>query len=408
MRNTENRRVVVTGYGLVSCLGNDATTVTQALREGRSGISRQLQYAELGLSCQLAGVPDLAGETQIPRKLRRYMADAAQYAWHATNKAIDQAKLSTLILSSPRTGVVAGSGVGSPFTHFQATNVLREQGISKVPPYCVPQIMGSTVSAAISTAFGTRGVSFSISSACATSSHCIGQAAEMIKSGKQDVVLAGGAEEVCWTSTAMFDAMGALSTHFNETPHKASRPYDRDRDGFVIAGGAGILVLEALDHAHARGAEVLAELVGYGACSDGADMVQPSAEGAARAMQLALDEAKANIDYINTHATSTPAGDMEEVRAMKQVFGTKLPPFSSTKGLSGHAIGAASAHEAIYCLLMMQDGFIAGSTNCHNPDPELNDLPLVRETRAAKLETVMSNSFGFGGTNACLVFRKFS
>lgn len=406
MHNADSRRVVVTGYGLVSCLGNDAARVSQALREGHSGIRHQADYAELGLGSQVAGVPDLAGEPPIPRRLRRYMGDAAQYAWHAASKAVAHAKLARATLASPRTGVVAGSGVGSPFVHVQSIDILRKQGINKVPPYCVPQVMGSSVSATLSTAFGTQGVSFSISSACATSSHCLGQAAELIRSGKQDVVLAGGAEEVRWTSSALFDAMGALSTRFNETPPQASRPYDRDRDGFVIAGGAGVLVLESLAHARARGAQIFAELAGYGACSDGADMVLPSPKGAARAMRLALDEAGAKIDYINTHATSTPAGDAEEVRAMMQLFGENLPPFSSTKGLTGHAIGAAGAQEAIYCLLMMQDGFIAGSANCVHPDPVLVGLPLVRESLTARLETVMSNSFGFGGTNACLVFRK--
>lgn len=406
MHRADKRRVVVTGYGLVSCLGNDADSVAQALRSGRCGLRHVPEYAELGFASTVAGIPDLAGEPPIPRRLRRYMGDAAQYAWHAASKAIGHAGLTEEMLSSPRTGVVAGSGVGSPFMHIQAVDLLRKNGIGKVPPYTVPQVMGSTVSASLSTAFGTQGVSFSISSACATSSHCIGQAAEFIRSGKQDVMLAGGAEEVCWTSTALFDAMGALSRGHNDAPLQASRPYDADRDGFVIAGGAGILVLESLEHARARGARIIAELTGYGACSDGADMVLPSAGGAARAMQLALDEAGTGVDYINTHATSTPTGDIEEVRAMLRVFGENIPPFSSTKGLSGHAIGAAASHEAIYCLLMMQEGFIAGSANCINPDPVLAGLPLVRESHAAQLESVMSNSFGFGGTNACLVFRK--
>lgn len=402
------RRVVVTGMGIVSCLGNELNQVAAALREGRSGISFVEEYAGLGLRSRVAGVPDLSTLPIIDRKLRRFMGDGAVCAYHAMRQAIADAAISDDALSDPRVGLIAGSGVGSTVNHIEAIDTLRQKGAGKVPPYVVPRAMGNTISACLATAFHIRGVSYSMTSACATSAHCIGNAMDLIAFGKQEVVFAGGAEEVSWTNTSMFDAMGVLSSEYNATPSKASRPYDQGRDGFVIAGGAGILVLEELEYARRRGAKIYAELVGYGAASDGHDMVTPSRDGAARVMRLALERVGAHADYVNTHGTSTPLGDVIEVRAMQDVFGTAMPRFSSTKGLSGHSIGAAGAHEAIYSLLMMRDRFLAGASNIENLDPALNGLPLLRESISFDPETIMSNSFGFGGTNASLVFRRLT
>jgi 3-oxoacyl-[acyl-carrier-protein] synthase-1 len=398
------RRVVVTGLGIVSCIGNDLDTVELALREGRSGVRYIPEYAELGLRSCVAGVPDISGEAPVDRKIRRFMGDAALYAYHAMRKALADAGLAQEAVSTPRTGLIVGSGVGSPFEHSIAVDTLRSKGIGKVLPYGVPRIMGSTTSACLSTAFGIQGTSYSMSSACATAAHCIGHAAELIQFGKQDTVIAGAAEEVCWTTTMPFDAMGALSTTHNDST--ASRPYDVSRDGFVIAGGAGILVLEELEQARRRGARIYAEVAGYGACSDGLDMVTPSPEGAARAMRLALAEAGGSVDYINTHATSTRLGDVSELAAIREVFGNVVPLISSTKGLTGHPIAAAAAHEAIYSLLMLDREFIAGCANLEQPDPACAGLPILRQSIDRRIDACMSNSFGFGGTNASLVFRR--
>ena len=397
------RRAVVTGMGIISCLGNEPDAVAAALREGRSGLRYVPEYAELGSRSCVAGIPDVDGEPAVDRRIRRFMGDAALYAHHAMRRALADARLTRKALSSPRTGLVVGSGAGSPYEHNAAVDILREKGLAKVPPYVVPRVMASTTSACLSTAFGIQGISYSITSACATSAHCIGHAAELIRYGKQDVVIAGGAEEVRWTSSLMYDAMGALSSAYNDAT--ASRPYDSGRDGFVIAGGAGILVIEELDHARSRGARIYAEIAGYGASSDGLDMVTPSADGAARAMRLALAEAGGGVDYINAHATSTRLGDINELVAIREVFGGTLPLISSTKGMTGHPIAAAGAHEAIYALLMMERGFIAGCTNLVDPDPQTAGMPILAHSIERKVDAVMSNSFGFGGTNASLVFR---
>ena len=398
------RRVVVTGMGIVSCLGNDLDTVSSALREGRSGISFRPDYAEMGLRSHVAGVPTIDLDAEIDRKQKRFMGDAAAYTCVAMRNAIADAGLAPEMVSQPRTGVIAGSGGASAQWQVETGDLMRNRGVRKVGPYMVPRTMCSTVSAALATAYAIKGVSYSLGAACATSAHCIGAAADLIRHGQQDIMFAGGGEEIHWAMTCQFDAMGALSTKFNETPHSASRPYDADRDGFVIAGGGGILVLEEYEHAKARGAKIIAELVGYGVTSDGADMVAPSGEGAVRCMQMSMANIDKPIDYLNTHGTSTPLGDVTELDAVRAVFGDKVPPLSSTKGLSGHSLGAASVHEAIYCLLMMRDGFIAGSANIATLDERAEGFPIVRETREAKLDTVMSNSFGFGGTNGTLVF----
>lgn len=398
------RRVVVTGMGIVSCLGNDLDTVSSALREGRSGISFRPDYAEIGLRSHVAGVPTIDLDAEIDRKQKRFMGDAAAYTCVAMRNAIADAGLTPEMVSQPRTGVIAGSGGASAQWQVETGDLMRNRGVRKVGPYMVPRTMCSTVSAALATAYAIKGVSYSLGAACATSAHCIGAAADLIRHGQQDIMFAGGGEEIHWAMTCQFDAMGALSTKFNETPQSASRPYDADRDGFVIAGGGGILVLEEYEHAKARGAKFIAELVGYGVTSDGADMVAPSGEGAVRCMQMSMANIDKPIDYLNTHGTSTPLGDVTELDAVRAVFGDKVPPLSSTKGLSGHSLGAASVHEAIYCLLMMRDGFIAGSANIATLDGRAEGFPIVRETREAKLDTVMSNSFGFGGTNGTLVF----
>jgi 3-oxoacyl-[acyl-carrier-protein] synthase-1 len=400
------RRVVITGIGIVSCLGNDQASVSGSLHEGRAGIRHLAEYAELGLRSQVAGVPEIDLEAQIDRKLKRFMGDAAAYSYIAMRDAIADAGLADAQVRDARTGLIAGSGGGSPHWQIETGDLLRNKGVRKVGPYMVPRTMCSTVSAALATAFGIRGVSYSIAAACATSAHCIGAAADMIRHGMQDVVFAGGGEEVDWGMTVQFDAMGALSTHHNDTPQTASRPYDIGRDGFVIAGGAGMLVLEDYEHARARGARIHAELVGYGVTSDGVDMVAPSGEGAVRCMQMAMATVDTPIDYLNTHGTSTPLGDIVELEAVRAVFGDAVPPLSSTKALTGHSLGAASVHEAIYCLLMMQRGFMAGSANIEQLDPRAEGFPILRESRDAELRTVMSNSFGFGGTNGTLVFRK--
>ncbi len=401
------RRVVITGMGIVSCLGNDQASVAAALREGRSGIRHVPEYAELGLRSQVAGVPEIDLEAQIERKQKRFMGDAAAYAHVAMRDAIADAGLETSQVSHERSGLIAGSGGGSPQWQIETGDLLRNKGVRKVGPYMVPRTMCSTVSAALATAYGIRGLSYSIAAACATSAHCIGAAADLIRHGAQDVMFAGGGEDVHWGMTSQFDAMGALSTHHNDTPASASRPYDATRDGFVIAGGGGMLVLESLEHAQARGARIHAELLGYGVTSDGVDMVAPSGEGAVRCMRMAMTGVKSPIDYINTHGTSTPLGDVTELESLRSVFADAMPPLSSTKALSGHSLGAASVHEAIYCLLMMKGGFLAGSANIGELDPACASYPILRESRNAELNTVLSNSFGFGGTNGSLVLGRF-
>jgi len=401
------RRVLVTGMGIVSCIGNDLGTVARALREGRSGIATAPEFVEAGLGSQIAGIPSLDSLPPVKRPLRRFMPEPSLYAYHATNAAFADAGWSEAEITSERTALVVGSGVSTTFEIAEAIALARAQGARKVPPYVVPRIMGSTTSANLATAFKIQGASYSIVSACATSAHCIGHGAELIQMGKADRVIVGGAEEARWTAAVLFDAMGALSTGFNDRPTKAARPYDKRRDGFVLSGGAGILVLEAEETAKMRGAKVRGELAGYGASSDGSDMVTPKAEGIARAMRAALREADVSIDYINTHGTSTVAGDLMELDAIREVFREKLPAISSTKGLTGHAIGASGAHEAIYSLLMMEHGFIAACANLEEPDPAIRGLPIVDKMRAASLNVVMSNSLGFGGTNASLVFRRW-
>lgn len=402
----QGRRVVVTGMGIVSCLGNDAATVATALRAGRSGIRRVPEYAELRLRSQVAGVPEIDLETNVDRKLRRFMGDAAAYAYVAMRNAIADAKLTPDAVSHERSGLIAGSGGGSSGNQIAVADLLRSKGAKRIGPYMVSRTMCSTVSANLATAFGIHGISYSITAACATSAHCIGHAAALIRSGQQDIMFAGGGEELHWGLAAQFDAMGALSKRDNDRPEQASRPYDADRDGFVIAGGAGMLVLEAYEHARQRGAHMHAEIVGYGRTSDGADMVAPSGAGGTRCMQMALAEADLRPDYINTHGTATPLGDLVELQALRDTFGTECPPLSSTKSLTGHSLGAAGVHEAIYCLLMMRDGFIAGSAHIEHIDPEAAAMPIVRTSREVRLNATMSNSFGFGGNNASLIFRR--
>ncbi|MBA1231611.1 beta-ketoacyl-ACP synthase I [Pseudomonas viridiflava] len=402
------RRVVITGLGIVSCLGNDKDTVTANLRANRPGIRFQPDYAEMGLRSQVAGSIDLNLEELIDRKIFRFVGHAAAYAYLAMKDAIADSGLTDEQVSNVRTGLIAGSGGASTLNQMEALDILREKGVKRVGPYRVTRTMGSTVSACLATPFKIKGVNYSISSACATSAHCIGNAVEQIQLGKQDIVFAGGGEEEHWSQSFLFDAMGALSTQYNETPEKASRAYDAKRDGFVIAGGGGMVVVEELEHALARGAKIYAEIVGYGATSDGYDMVAPSGEGAIRCMQMALSTVDGTIDYLNTHGTSTPVGDEMEMNGVRAVFGENAPAISSTKSLSGHSLGAAGVHEAIYCLLMMENNFIAGSANIDELDPKVADMPILRETREnAKLDLVMSNSFGFGGTNATLVLKRY-
>ena len=404
--STTLRRVVVTGMGIASCLGNDLGTVSSALRESRAGIRFLPDHAERGLRSQVGGAVDLDLDAVIDRKLKRFMSDAAAYSYVSLRDAIADAGLDEAAVSDPRTGLIAGSGGGSSRWQVETADLLRDRGVRKVGPYMVPRTMCSTVSANLATAFKIKGLSYSLSAACATSAHCIGAAADLIRHGAQDIMFAGGGEDLDWTMSVMFDAMGALSTGFNDTPATASRPYDANRDGFVIAGGGGMLVLEDYEHAKARGAHIHAELIGNGVTSDGADMVAPSGEGAVRCMRMAMAGIDRPIDYLNTHGTSTPLGDITELNAVREVFGDAIPPLSSTKALSGHSLGAASVHEAIYSLLMLRDGFIAGSANIETLDPRCEGFPIVRETRDSKLDTVMSNSFGFGGTNAAVVFAR--
>ncbi|WP_370315611.1 beta-ketoacyl-ACP synthase I [Thalassolituus sp.] len=401
------RRVVVTGIGIVSCLGNNRDEVLASLQAQKSGIRFIPEYQELGFRSHVAGRPDIDLDEQIDRKLRRFMGNSAAYSYLALKEAIADSGLSDEMISNPRTGLIAGSGGASTSDIVEAIDTLREKGIRRVGPYRVTRSMGSTVSANLATPFSIKGVNYSITSACATSAHCIGNAMELIQWGKQDVMFAGGGEEEHWSLTMQFDAMGALSTSYNDAPETASRPYDASRDGFVIAGGAGMLILEEYEHAVARGATIYAELVGYGATSDGADMVAPSGEGAERCMRDALSMAgNPTIDYLNTHGTSTPAGDICELKAVQRAFNGDMPPLSSTKSLTGHSLGAAGVQEAVYCLLMQKHGFITGSANLNDRDPDAADMPIVTTNRDAGLETVMSNSFGFGGTNATLIFRR--
>ncbi|WP_416884701.1 beta-ketoacyl-ACP synthase I [Marinospirillum sp.] len=403
------KRVVVTGLGIVSCLGADQQQVLEALRTGRSGIRFKQEYADLGFRSHVAGSIDLDLDALVDRKLKRFMGDAAAYAYLSMQQAIEDAGLTEEQVSHPRTGLIAGSGGASSANQVEAADVMREKGLRRVGPYRVTRTMGSTVSACLATPFKIKGVNYSISSACATSAHCIGNAMEMIQLGKQDVVFAGGGEEEHWTLSCLFDAMGALSTSYNATPELASRPYDQARDGFVIAGGGGMLVLEELEHAKARGAKIYGELVGYGATSDGYDMVAPSGEGAVRCMQQALQGLEGGVDYINTHGTSTPVGDTAELKAIQQVFGDACPAMSSTKSLTGHSLGATGVQEAIYSLLMMQHNFIAASANVEQLDEGAAGLDIVtgQAREQVKLNRVLSNSFGFGGTNACLVFQRY-
>lgn len=403
------KRVVVTGLGITSCLGLDAETVTESLRLSRSGIRFKQEYADMGFRSHVAGSIDIDFKEHIDRKVLRFMGDAAAYAYIAMKQAIADSGLTEEQVSNPRTGLVMGSGGASSANQVEAADILRAKGIRRVGPYRVTQVMGSTTSACLATPFKIKGVNYSMSSACATSAHCIGNAMEQIQLGKQDIVFAGGAEEEHWTMSSLFDAMGALSTKYNDTPEKASRAYDADRDGFVIAGGGGVLVLEEYEHAKARGAKIYAELTGYGATSDGYDMVAPSGEGAVRCMQLAMSTVDAPIDYINAHGTSTPVGDLAELGAVKKAFTGTIPLVGSTKSLSGHSLGGAGVQEAIYCLLMMENDFIAASANIDNLDPEAAGVPIIRERKDnAGLKTVMSNSFGFGGTNATLIFEKLA
>ncbi|MEX3635554.1 beta-ketoacyl synthase [Paraburkholderia sp. BR14320] len=401
------QRVVVTGMGIVSCLGNTLDEVCAALRAGRSRIERIDAWRERGFASQVAGVASVAQETPFERKLDRFMGDTARFACHAARRAIDDAGLDLASLQSPRAGVVIGSGVGTLASYDAALAIAQTRGVDKAPPYTVPHAMSSTASANVAQMFGLEGVSYSPSSACTTSALAIGQAMQLIQTGRQQIVLAGGSEALHDNTTLMFDAMGALSRRFNDTPLSASRPYDTQRDGFVIASGGGVLVLEALDHALARGARIYAELTGFGDCTDRAGMVAPRAAGIARAMRGALAQAGRRPDYVNTHAPSTPLGDLEELHALRDVFDASaqgVPAFSSTKGMTGHSIGACGAHEAIYTLLMMRDGFITGTALVDTPEPQVRDMPLVRVTRDARIDTAMSVSFGFGGSCASLMF----
>ncbi len=401
------RRVVISGIGVVSCLGNTQAEVLQSLKAGRSGIRYSESFAEKGLRSQVCGSIDIDTAEFIDRKVRRFMGDAAAYSHIAMQQAIDDAGLEASDISNPRTGLIASSGGASSSNIVICADTLREKGVRKIGPYMVPRTMGSTVSACLATPFHIKGINYSITSACATSAHCIGAAMEQIQFGKQDLVFAGGGEEEDWTLASMFDAMGALSSKYNDAPETASRTYDINRDGFVIAAGAGMVVVEELERARARGARIYAEIVGYGATSDGFDMVSPSGEGAVRCMEMARSTVGVPIDYINTHGTSTPVGDTKELEAMREVFGENIPKFASSKSLCGHSLGAAGVHESIHCLLMLEHDFIAPSINVDDLDPAAEGMPLVTRTiENAGIKTAMSNSFGFGGTNATLVFRK--
>ncbi len=401
------RRVVVTGMGIVSSIGNNTQEVLAGLREARSGISRADKYAELGFRCQVHGAPTLDPEEAVDRRAMRFLGGGAAWNHVAMEQAIRDSGVEPDDISNPRTGIIMGSGGPSTRAVVESADVARSKGPKRVGPFAVPKAMSSTASATLATWFKIKGVNYSISSACATSNHCIGNASELIQWGKQDMIFAGGCEELDWTLSVLFDAMGAMSSGYNQTPDKASRAYDKDRDGFVIAGGAGVLVLEELEHAKARGAKIYAEVAGYGATSDGHDMVAPSGEGAVRCMNMALENVKAPVDYINPHATSTPIGDIREIEAIREVFGDKCPAISATKSLTGHSLGAAGVQEAIYSLLMLQNGFICESANIENLDPAIDGMPIVRQrVDDAKLGCVLSNSFGFGGTNASVVFKR--
>ncbi|MGZ5930462.1 MAG: beta-ketoacyl-ACP synthase I [Rhizomicrobium sp.] len=403
------RRVVVTGLGIVSSIGNNAEEVTDSLRHAKSGIVTADDYVRLGFRSQIHGSLKIDLDAIVDRRARRFQGDGAAYCWVAMTQAIADAGLTEKDISNPRTGLIVGSGGPSTKAIVAAADIARDpaKGPKRIGPFAVPKAMSSTCSANLSTWFKTKGVNYSISSACSTSANCIGNAAEMIQFGKQDMMFAGGGEELDWTLSELFDAMGAMSSKFNATPQKASRAYDRNRDGFVISGGGGILVLEELEHARVRGAKIYAELTGYGATADGADMVAPSGEGAVRCMQMALAGVKGPVDYINPHATSTPVGDIPEINAIREVFGDKMPPISATKSLTGHSQGAAGAHEAIYTLLMMQHDFICESANIEELDPAVGDANIVRSRiDNVKINTALSNSFGFGGTNASLVFQR--
>ena len=402
------RRAVITGIGIVSCIGNNISEVTDSLRHGKSGIKHNKSYAEIGMRSHISGSVEIDCKSLIDRKYLRFMGDASAYSYISMVEAIEDSELNQHQVSNPRTGLVAGSGGGSPEDQLDSTDIVREKGVRRVGAYRVPRTMSSSVSACLATPFKIKGVNYSMSSACATSAHCIGHAAELIQLGKQDIVFAGGGESEHWTLSHMFDAMGALSSNYNETPEKASRAFDANRDGFVIAGGGGMLVVEELDHALKRGAKVYAEVSGYAATSDGYDMVAPSGEGGARAMKTAIDNIKEPIDYINTHGTSTPTGDIAELKAIREVFGDSIPTINSTKSLTGHSLGAAGAQEAIYSLIMMEHNFIAASANIENLDPEAKGLPIAVQSQAdVQLNRVLSNSFGFGGTNASLVFSRY-
>jgi 3-oxoacyl-[acyl-carrier-protein] synthase I len=403
------KRVVISGIGIVSCLGNDKAAVLDSLQQGRSGIKFKQEYADVGMRSHVAGSVDINTADLIDRKVKRFMGDAAAFAYISMQQAIDDAKLDDSLVSNIRTGIVMGSGGASSANQVEAADILREKGIRRVGPYMVPRTMASTVSACLATPFKIKGVNYSISSACATSTHCIGNAYELIQLGKQDIVFAGGGEEEHWTLSMLFDAMGALSTKYNETPEKASRTYDTDRDGFVIAGGGARVVVEELEHALKRGAPIYAEIVGYGATSDGVDMVAPSGEGAIRCMQMATQGINEPLDYINSHGTSTPVGDSKELYAIKETFGDKVPPISSSKSLAGHSLGASGAQEAIYTMLMMQNNFIQASANIENMDEAAAGMPIVTQRQDnIDIKLAMSNNFGFGGTNASLVMKKFN
>ena len=402
------KRVVVTGFGIVSCLGNDRSTVLDSLKQGRSGITFQQTYVDMGMRSHVAGSVDIELGDFIDRKVKRFMGDSAAFAYISMQQAIEHAGLDAQQVANPRTGIIMGSGGGSSANQVAAADILRSKGLRRVGPYMVPRTMSSTVSACLATPFRIKGVNYSISSACATSTHCIGNAYELVQMGKQDIVFAGGGEEEHWSLSMMFDAMGALSTGYNDTPEKASRTYDADRDGFVIAGGGGTLVVEELEHALRRDANIIAEIVGYGATSDGADMVAPSGEGAVRCMKMATADLDRPLDYINTHGTSTPVGDIKELEAIRETLGSEIPPISSSKSLAGHSLGASGVHEAIYSLLMMEGHFIQASANIESLDEAAKDMPIVTETQHnVELDTVMSNNFGFGGTNACLVLQRY-
>jgi 3-oxoacyl-[acyl-carrier-protein] synthase-1 len=401
------RRVVVTGMGIVASIGSSTQEVLASLREAKSGISCAEKYAELGFRSQVHGAPSLDADAIVDRRAMRFLGGGAAWNHVAMEQAVRDAGLEPSEISNEMTGLIMGSGGPSTRAIVDAADTARSKSPKRVGPFAVPKAMSSTASATLATWFKIKGVSYSISSACATSNHCIGNAAELIQMGKQDVIFAGGCEELDWTLSVLFDAMGAMSSGFNETPEKASRAFDRDRDGFVIAGGAGVLILEELEHAKARGARIYAEVAGYGATSDGFDMVAPSGEGAARCMRMALRDVKIPIDYINPHATSTPIGDLKEIEAIREVFGERCPAIAATKSLTGHSLGAAGAQEAIYCILMMNNGFICESANIQTLDPAFDEMPIVRNRRDdVKLGCVLSNSFGFGGTNACVVLKR--